>query len=92
MLILGLEMEDIALLGAVIGIGSLLFGPLLPGMIGIAGWAVLSHFKRGRPAGYLLHCLYVKGFELPGCILPLNICSRYGIYGSSYAKEKIVVH
>lgn len=90
--IFGLEMEDIALLGSMIGIGSLLVGPFIPGVLGIAGWVVLVYFKRGRPCGYLLHWLYEKGVELPGIILPIKKCSRYGVYGSVDTKKKIKVH
>ena len=77
-LLFGLELEDVALLSLVVGIGSLLFGPMVPGAAAITGWIVLLRFKRDKPSGYVLHWLYAQGFQLPGLIPPPKEVKYYG--------------
>ncbi|MBI4309629.1 MAG: hypothetical protein HY591_04790 [Candidatus Omnitrophica bacterium] len=76
-LLFGLELEDVALVSLVVGVGSLLIGPMLPGTMAIAGWMVLLRFKRDKPPGYVLHWLYAQGFQLPGLIRPIKEVKHY---------------
>jgi len=91
-LMFGLEMEDVALLGAVGGIGSILFGPILPGVISILGWIILMKFKQDKPSGYLIHFLYDQGMSFPGLIPPIKKSPIYGIYGSADQSKKIPLY
>ncbi len=79
-LFFGLEAEDVALLALVMGIGSLLMGPCIPGISGALGWIILLRFKRDKPAGYVLHWLYAKGLDLPGLIPSPAKIQYYGVY------------
>ena len=79
-LLMGLEMEDLGLLCLIIGLLSLFMGPLLPGAGGLVGWFALARFKRGKPAGYLLHRLYALGFDLPGLLPPLSKAGKYAVF------------
>jgi hypothetical protein len=90
-LLFGLEMEDVGLLGAIGGIGSILMGPIIPGILSIAGWFVLIHFKKDKPAGYLIHWLYNVGIDFPGLIPPIKKVQRYGIYARSAIIQKFTV-
>lgn len=88
LLMFGLELEDIGLLGLIGGVGSLLFGPLIPGICAITGWFILMHFKKGKPSGYLIHWLYSQGIDFPGLIKPIKKVQYYGIYSrTSYLKK-----
>lgn len=78
-LLFGLEVEDIALLALVVGVGGLLTGPVIPGFIALFGWIALACFKRDKPSGFLLHFLYSKGFDLPGLIAPLTKVKQYSL-------------
>lgn len=89
LLLFGLEVEDIGLLSLIGGLGSILFGPIIPGTCAIAGWFILMQFKKGKPAGYLLHWLYARGIDIPGLIPPIQKVKRYGIYGSNTDIKKI---
>ena len=82
-LLFGLELEDVALLSLVAGVGSILIGPMFPGIIAMAGWVILVRFKRDKPSGYLLHWLYKNGFELRGLIPPPCKVKKYGAYGTN---------
>ena len=84
-LLFGLELEDVALLSLVVGVGCLLIGPMVPGTMAIAGWIVLLRFKRDKPSGYVLHWLYGRGFQLPGLIPPLKKVRHYGVYTTSHS-------
>ncbi len=90
-LLFGLEMEDVALLGTVAGIGSLLFNPLIPGILAIVGWIILMQFKKDKPSGYLIHWLYNKGIDFPGLIPPIQKVKRYGIYGTGINIKKFAI-
>lgn len=90
-LLFGLEMEDIGLLGAVGGIGSILFGPLIPGILSMVGWIVLMQFKKGKQGGYLLHYFYNKGLDLPGLIPPIKKAQRYAVYGKNTNIKKFKI-
>ncbi len=81
LLLFGLEVEDIGLLALVGGVGSILFGPIVPGTCSMAGWVVLMHFKKGKPAGYLFHWLYSQGVDFPGLVPPIYKVKHYSIYG-----------
>ena len=88
LLIFGLEIEDIGLLSLVGGIGSILFGPIVPGIVAIAAWFILMEFKKDKPNGYLLHWLYDQGIDFPGLIPPVKKSKQYGIYGKiDYLKK-----
>jgi len=89
LLLFGLEVEDIGLLSLVGGVGSILFGPIIPGTLSIAGWIVLMKFKKGKPAGYLLHWLYSKGMDMPGLLPPLLKARHYCVYGRSVKNKEI---
>ncbi len=78
-LLFGLELEEVALIAVVIGIGSLTVGPLFPGIMGSIAWVVLIQFKKDKPEGYLLHRLYSLGLSLPGLIHCTNKVRKYGI-------------
>lgn len=89
-LMFGLEIEDIALLSFGVGAGSLVIGPMISGLVGGVGWAVLLRLKKNKPAGYVMHWLYSKGFQLPGLIPPMTKAEYYGAYGTnSISKFKI---
>lgn len=88
-LMFGLEMEDLGLLGLVGGIGSIFFGPLVPGACSILLWVVLAHFKKDKPSGYLLHWLYGQGIELPGLAMPVKKVQHYGAYARACSIKKI---
>ena len=82
-LLFGLELEDVALLSLIAGVGSLLCGPHVPGVMSMAGWVILMRFKRGKPSAYLLHCLYKHGFDVKGLIPPPSKVKKYGSYGGN---------
>lgn len=82
-IIVGLEIEDISLIVVGVGIGSLLFEPYIPGILGICSWFVLTKFKQGKPAGYMLHRIYLLGFSFPGLIPLPGREKKYGAYGSN---------
>lgn len=77
-LLLGLEIEDMALIFTLCGAGGLLFGPVIPGIMAAVGWIALVRFKKDKPEGYLIHALYAWGLEMPGLIPPLKRVTRYG--------------
>ena len=79
-LLFGLEPEDLGLLTLAVGTLSLFLGPMVPGVCGIAGWFVLARFKRGKPAGYLLHKMYSMGFDLPGLLPPISKAGTYAVF------------
>ena len=83
-LLFGLELEDLAALLVFGGGGSLILGPIIPGIGTIVGWIALLKFKRDKPAGYLLHWLYSRGLELPGLLPPLSKIKHYGAYGTNH--------
>ena len=89
LLLFGLEVEDIGLLSLVGGLGSILFGPIIPGLCAIAGWIFLMQFKKGKPSGYLLHWLYSKGVGIPGLLPPIQKVNRYGVYARNNTLKKI---
>lgn len=78
----GLEIEDVALLSVGVGIGSLLIEPYIPGIVGACSWIMLVKFKQGKPPGYVLHCLYAYGIDLPGLLPSWKKIQHYGAYGS----------
>lgn len=86
-LLFGLELEDIAVWSLAVGLGSLLIGPMIPGILGFVGWFGLLYFKKDKPQGHMLHFLYSKGFQLPGLIYPICMVNRYGIYGHNTIKR-----
>ena len=87
-LICGLDVEELALLALIEGIGSILIGLIVPSIICLFGWFILIQSKKNKPLGYLLHLLYTKGFEVPGLIPPIKKVSQYSAYGkSNYIKE-----
>jgi hypothetical protein len=90
-LLFGLEVEDVGLLGATVGVGSLIFGPIVPGVLSIAGWFILIQFKKDKPTGYLIHWLYNAGIDFPGFIPPIKKVQRYGIYARSSVIQKFTV-
>ncbi len=80
-ILFGLEVEDIAVLALGIGLGSLFLEPYVPGILGIIGWVILVKFKQGKPFGYLLHWLYVRGIDFPGLAPNPKNTQQYGAYG-----------
>lgn len=86
-LLFGLELEDVAIVALIVGIGSLLFGPMIPGILGVGIWMLLLQFKKDKPQGYMLHWLYSKGFQMPGLIPPFNDVNEYGAYGTRNFKK-----
>ncbi len=76
LLILGLEIEDIAVLLFACGVSALIFNPLLPVIIFFCAWPTLVIIKRGKPEGYVLHILYSLGVNLKG-LLPSGEKIRY---------------
>ena len=87
-LLFGLEAEDICLLSLIGGVGGILIGPLVPGIISIAGWFVLMEFKKDKSSGYLMHWLYHQGIDFPGLIPPIKKVKRYSVYGkTNYIKK-----
>ena len=90
-LLFGLEMEDICYLGLIGGLGSILFGPIVPGTCSIAGWIILMQFKKDKPSGYLMHWLYSQGIDLPGLIPPIKKAKRYSIYGTTANIKKFTI-
>ncbi len=82
-LLFGLEMEDVAVLSLAAGIGSLLIGPMVPGVGAAAGWIILLRFKRDKPAGYVLHRLYSRGYPLRGLVPPPSQVKYYGAYSGT---------
>ena len=90
-LMFGLEMEDVCLLGLIGGVGSILCGPIVPGILAIMGWIILMQFKRGKPSGFLIHWLYHQGMSFPGLMPPVKTFQRYGIYGSKHHSKKITI-
>ncbi len=86
-LLFGLEPEDLGFLVLLVGIPSLLIGPIIPGALGIVGWFILVHFKKGKPTGYLLHRLYALGFNLPGLLPPVTKAGKYAIFTSHQNKK-----
>ena len=92
LLMCGLELEDVAFLGMLGGLGCLLFDPLIPGVLTMVGWFILMEFKKDKPSGYLLHWLYNKGIDLPGLIPPVNKVKRYCIYAKTNDVKKFSVH
>ncbi len=79
-LLFGLEIEDIAILSLGGGVASILFGPIIPGVITIIGWFVLMEFKKDKPSGYMIHWLYEQGVDFPGLITPIKKVERYSVY------------
>lgn len=77
-LLFGLELEDVAFVALGVGIGSLLVGPMVPGAFGAVAWAVLLRAKSNKPSGYLLHWLYMNGYQLPGLIPSPKKVKYYG--------------
>ena len=89
-ILFGLEAEDLAFIALGIGLGSLVFEPYIPGVLGIISWILLAKFKQGKPFGYMLHWLYNQGIDLPGHAPNPKRTRRYGAYGSnSYQKHEI---
>ncbi len=76
-LLFGLEVEDVACVFTIIGLGCLFVGPWIPGCVGIALWILMIRFKKDKPAGYVLHWLYNFGMKLPGLIEPPKIRKSY---------------
>ena len=79
-LLFGLEPEDLGLLTLAGGIMSLFLGPMVPGVCAFIGWFLLARFKKGKPAGYLLHRVYALGFDLPGLLPPISKAQRYSVW------------
>ena len=77
-LLFGLELEDVAFVALVVGIGSLLIGPMIPGPAGVSMWVMLLRVKSDKPEGYLLHLLYMNGYQLPGLIPSPKKVKYYG--------------
>ena len=76
LLIIGLELEDIAMLIFSSGVPALIFNPTLPLIIFFCAWPSLVILKRGKPEGYVLHILYSLGMNLKG-LLPSGDRIRY---------------
>ncbi len=91
LLMFGLEIEDVCLLGTIGGIGSILIGPVIPGIISIVGWIFLMQFKKDKPVGYLIHWAYNQGICFPGLIPPIKRVQSYGVYGSGNKIKKISI-
>ena len=91
LLLFGLEVEDIGILFAVGGLGCILFNPMIPGLMTIAGWIFLMQFKKGKPAGYLIHWFYAQGIEFPGLIPPVKKVTQYSIYGKNTHIKKFTI-
>ena len=87
--IFGLEIEDIGILGLIGGLGSVLFGPIIPGVCAITSWIVLIQFKKDKPSGYLLHWLYNQGLDFPGLIPSIRKVKQYCAYGTVIDIKKI---
>ena len=86
-IIFGLEMEDISLIALGVGVGCLLFQPLIPGVLGISAWIGLAQFKKGKPLGFVVHCLYAQGVTFPGLLPSYKRVKRYAVY-ASHQKQK----
>ena len=82
-ILFGLEPEDAALILLLSGLGCLLFEPYIPGIVGIASWIMLVKFKQGKPFGYVMHWLYVRGFDLPGLVPSPRRTKQYGAYANT---------
>jgi hypothetical protein len=85
LLIIGLELEDIAMLIFSCGVPALIFNPTLPLIIFFCAWPSLVILKRGKPEGYVLHILYSLGMNLKG-LLPSGDSIRYSPF-SRLAKD-----
>ncbi len=68
LLLLGLEIEDIAVLLFGCGIPALIFNPIFPVIIFLCAWPTLVIMKRGKPEGYVLHILYSVGVNFKGLL------------------------
>ena len=90
-LMFGLEIEDVCLLGVIAGVGSIIFGPVIPGFLSMVGWVILMQFKKDKPAGYLFHFLYNQGLDFPGLIPSIKKVQYYGVYGSGNKIKKFSV-
>ncbi len=86
-LLFGLEPEDLGLLSLAVGILSLFLGPMVPGVLGFAGWFLLARFKKGKASGYLLHRIYSLGFDLPG-LLPAKT-KTYAVWSKNNGKHEV---
>ncbi|GEM_PF-1235596 len=88
-LLFGLEPEDLGLLSLGVGILSLFLGPMVPGVLGFAGWFLLARFKKGKASGYVLHRLYALGFDLPGLLPPPSKIKEYSVWSKNNGKREI---
>jgi hypothetical protein len=78
LLILGLEGEDVAVLMLCFGIPAILVSPVVPVICFFIGWPLLAAFKKGKPEGYMVHCLYRWGVPFAG-LLPPGI-RKYSVF------------
>lgn len=78
-LLFGLETEEVAMIILLAGIGSLILGPLYPGIFGILSWFGLIEFKKDKPSGYLIHYLYAQGLSMPGLIRSFKLVKKYAV-------------
>ena len=84
MLFFGLELEEVAVLTTVAGMGSLVFVPFIPGVISIIAGVAMIRFKAGKPPGYLLHWFYAQGISFPGLIPPPKKIGQYAVRANTY--------
>ncbi len=75
--ILGMEMEDLAVLVIGIGIMQIVVGGPIALVLGLTAMIILKRIKRGRPRGYLLHLLYHKGMSYQKTLPPMKKVRRY---------------
>ena len=76
-MILGLEMEDIAVLVLFAGLLSLFVDPFISGGIFFCGWVILKNMKKNKPLGYVMHYLYKKGLVIKGLIPPVKNLNKF---------------
>ena len=82
--LLGLELEDMATVVALIGILRALSNIFIAIAIAVVGGIILKRAKRGKPKAHIQHLFYKMGVTLPGFLPPTR---RVKIY-SPWQQEK----
>ena len=82
--LLGLELEDLAIVVGLIGIIRALSNIFIAIAIAIVGGVILKRAKRGKPKAHIQHLFYRMGVSFPGFLPPIQ---RVKIY-SPWEQEK----